>query len=199
VDKFSAKLQELRRTSGLTQVELAKRVGVSQGTISRLESSDGTPDIRLVARVAKAFNEPLANLIPESIREAILNSQHGDQFFAFCGNPFCKENNLDLRGREPMLYWKSGSSYPVEQFDEVNFCTRCGKELVKECPSCKRRLDRAGIMFCITCGTQISPRPTAEDMKEISRRYVEHHNATAGERNVPASDEAQFNEDDIPF
>lgn len=48
-----------RQKMGLSQTELALRVGTKQPVISRLESGAGNPTIDLLRRVAKALNTEL--------------------------------------------------------------------------------------------------------------------------------------------
>jgi ribosome-binding protein aMBF1 (putative translation factor) len=48
-----------RQKMGLSQTELAQRVGTKQPVISRLESGAGNPTLDLLRRVAKALNTEL--------------------------------------------------------------------------------------------------------------------------------------------
>src|SRR4051812_29596067 len=101
MDSFGPRLAELRKQAGLSQAELASVVGVSQATISRLESSNGYPkDMRLLSKISKALGEPLSVLLPEDVLKEF--SHHlGDSFFAFCPNPFCDRNThgIDRNGQ----------------------------------------------------------------------------------------------------
>ncbi len=45
-------LKGMRRSSGLSQAEVAIRLGTTQGTISRWESGSSTPDVSDVAKYA---------------------------------------------------------------------------------------------------------------------------------------------------
>lgn len=47
---------KLRMMRGLTQKELAERVGTHQSSISRLESGDGEPSLSFLRRVVKAMD-----------------------------------------------------------------------------------------------------------------------------------------------
>ena len=43
---------EARRSSGLTQKQLAERTGIAQADISKLESGNGNPSLRTLQRLA---------------------------------------------------------------------------------------------------------------------------------------------------
>lgn len=50
------KLAEIRKKRGLTQEELAKRVGVSRIHIGKIERGDLTGSVKLLARIAKELD-----------------------------------------------------------------------------------------------------------------------------------------------
>ncbi len=50
---------DARKSSGLTQKELAEKTGISQGDISKLENGTGNPSIRTLQRLAKGMNKKL--------------------------------------------------------------------------------------------------------------------------------------------
>lgn len=47
-------VREARKRAGLTQIELAKRAGVPQSTVARVESGTRTPSTDLVERLVRA-------------------------------------------------------------------------------------------------------------------------------------------------
>ena len=55
----------IRRDRGLTQAELAERVGTSQPRIAEFESAQGNPTLRTLAKVALALEVPLAAIVGE--------------------------------------------------------------------------------------------------------------------------------------
>lgn len=64
VSPISLRLQEIRRASGWSQAELARRSGVPQPTISRLEAGKArTIDLDNLERLANALNVNAAALI----------------------------------------------------------------------------------------------------------------------------------------
>ncbi len=54
-----ARIIEGRIKCGLTQSQLAKKIGTKQSAISRLESGNYNPSIQLLEKVAKALNTTL--------------------------------------------------------------------------------------------------------------------------------------------
>lgn len=56
---LALKLRSMRRESGWSQAQLAKRVGVSQQQIAKLEDPDANPTIETIMKVAEAFNMDL--------------------------------------------------------------------------------------------------------------------------------------------
>ena len=48
-------LKEIRLKKGITQVELAKHVGISQQTISHYETGRAKPSLDVAVKLAKAF------------------------------------------------------------------------------------------------------------------------------------------------
>jgi transcriptional regulator with XRE-family HTH domain len=59
------KVERLRREQGMSQVELAEKIGVRQATISRIEASRQNLSLNLLQRVADALNVAPADLLTE--------------------------------------------------------------------------------------------------------------------------------------
>lgn len=49
-----------RRLRGITQTELAKRTGIAQGAISRIESGKANPSVKTLTRLADGLNMNIA-------------------------------------------------------------------------------------------------------------------------------------------
>ena len=62
--KFCDNLRNLRIQSGLTQTELAERLGTSQSSITAWESERREPDFKTIKRLAEFFNIPIGALLP---------------------------------------------------------------------------------------------------------------------------------------
>src|SRR6266508_2508846 len=58
--ELGARIRALREARGLSQTELAKRMGTSQPAIARLEAGRVTPGLDTLDRVADALNVELA-------------------------------------------------------------------------------------------------------------------------------------------
>ena len=64
-------VSRLRHKRGITQAELAERMGSSQSSVARVESGSTLPNLRFLHRVAKALNaKVVVRLVPrEEIAE----------------------------------------------------------------------------------------------------------------------------------
>ena len=60
---FKDRLNKLRVDAGLSQVELAKKIGVSAGAIGNYESGARPPKPEIAARLAEFFNVPVEDLV----------------------------------------------------------------------------------------------------------------------------------------
>jgi len=56
---MKTRIKELRATVGMTQVELAKRVGVRRETIVFLEQGKYNPSLQLAYSIAQVFELPI--------------------------------------------------------------------------------------------------------------------------------------------
>ena len=59
------RIRQYRKQKGLTQLELADRVGTTAATISRLETSDMTVSMDWLSRFSAIFHVPVSELIDE--------------------------------------------------------------------------------------------------------------------------------------
>ena len=62
-------IRQLRERKGLTQNELAERIGVSGKAVSKWETNRGLPDISIMGDLAGALGVSIAELLPGDLRE----------------------------------------------------------------------------------------------------------------------------------
>lgn len=61
---FAARLRELRRSRGMTQLQLAREANVTVSYMWRLETGGAAPGIDLVDRLARALGTTITELLP---------------------------------------------------------------------------------------------------------------------------------------
>ncbi|TWT59713.1 helix-turn-helix domain-containing protein [Rubinisphaera italica] len=66
VNRFAARLRELRSSRGMTQKELAQVAQITPTYVWRLETGKVAPGIDLIERLAKGLQTTIADLIPET-------------------------------------------------------------------------------------------------------------------------------------
>ena len=86
----SATIKHLREERGLTQAELAERIGVSSKTVSKWETAKGLPDISLLQPLAQALNISVIELMngEHIINQNISANMLRSKFYVcpLCGN-----------------------------------------------------------------------------------------------------------------
>ena len=66
------KISELRKKNGLSQEELAEKVGVARQTISKWELGETSPDISQSKKLSKIFNISLDELTDNDIKNILV-------------------------------------------------------------------------------------------------------------------------------
>lgn len=61
-ERLANRLKERRTELGLTQAELAERVGVTRKTVNTVENGVFTPSATLAIKLARALNVPVEQL-----------------------------------------------------------------------------------------------------------------------------------------
>ena len=71
MDDVGAVVKKIRTQRGISQVELAKRAGLTQGYIAKLESADydTNPSVEVALRLAKALGVEIGALVTPSARK----------------------------------------------------------------------------------------------------------------------------------
>jgi len=60
--KLTTRVKEFRLQKGLTQEQLAEKVGVRRETIIHLENGRYNPSLKLAFQISRVLEEPLENL-----------------------------------------------------------------------------------------------------------------------------------------
>lgn len=66
---FSEKLKEIRKNEGLSQEQLAEKIGVSRQAITKWETGKGLPDVENMVIIAEIFKTTLDELLRDSVAE----------------------------------------------------------------------------------------------------------------------------------
>ncbi len=61
-ERLASRLKEVRSQLGLTQAELAERVGVTRKTVNTVENGVFVPSALLALKLARALGEPVEGL-----------------------------------------------------------------------------------------------------------------------------------------
>ena len=76
--KIGYKLRDLRKASGITQSELAVRLGMTPGAVSQIENDLITPSLNTLIHIAKIFQKPIEYFISTSLTD---NNYKGYRIF----------------------------------------------------------------------------------------------------------------------
>ena len=71
--EIGKKIMELRKKNGLSQEELAEKVGVARQTISKWELGETSPDIKQSKELSKIFNVSVDDLIDNDLQNVVLS------------------------------------------------------------------------------------------------------------------------------
>lgn len=64
MNEVGERIKQARTSKGITQKELAERIGVTQQNLAQYERGKRNPKIKTIKRFAQALNIPLMELIP---------------------------------------------------------------------------------------------------------------------------------------
>ncbi|MCM1157142.1 MAG: helix-turn-helix domain-containing protein [Bacteroidales bacterium] len=67
---FSEKLKEIRKKEGISQEQLAERIGVSRQAITKWETGKGLPDVENIVIIAEIFKTTIDELLMDSVAKA---------------------------------------------------------------------------------------------------------------------------------
>ena len=105
IDKFSYRLIVLMEDFNMSQVDLAKKIGISNVTISRYLSGDRIPRLDVITKIASAFNVSIDYLLGISDKKNNDHSQENhdldiallaQSLFNLEGNNHLYKNQIEL-------------------------------------------------------------------------------------------------------
>ena len=70
--EIGKKIMDLRKKNGLSQEELAEKVGVARQTISKWELGETSPDLKQSKELSKIFNVSLDELVNNDIKNVLV-------------------------------------------------------------------------------------------------------------------------------
>lgn len=68
---FSEKLKEIRKKEGISQEQLAERIGVTRQAITKWETGKGLPDVENMAIIAEIFKTSIDELLRDSVTKPV--------------------------------------------------------------------------------------------------------------------------------
>ena len=68
---FSEKLKEIRKKEGISQEQLAEKIGVTRQAITKWETGKGLPDVENMAIIAEIFKTTIDELLRDSVTKAV--------------------------------------------------------------------------------------------------------------------------------
>ena len=67
---FSEKLKEIRKKEGISQEQLAEKIGVTRQAITKWETGKGLPDVENMVIIAEIFKTTIDELLMDSVTKA---------------------------------------------------------------------------------------------------------------------------------
>lgn len=71
-ENIGKNIMRLRKLTGMTQLELAEKLGYSDKSVSKWEQGNGIPDVRTLVQIAECFNVSVDDLIRENAEKAVM-------------------------------------------------------------------------------------------------------------------------------
>jgi len=153
---LAQKITEARKKRGLTQAELAKQADVQQGTVSRIEKGETTPNRNTIVSLCNALD-----LLPSELGlqvEGEYMVSKSTIVIREYSNPFGSPESFGIQIFHP-LFTRSESNQSIQ------YCPYSGNKLTDSCNTCGDPLFvRKGTIarFCPTCGSTYELVPTKE-------------------------------------
>lgn len=89
-EHLGSRIKELRQSAGLTLTQLARKAGLSQGYLSKIENSRNAPPVSTLLMIARALNVTMGELFGENdVRRPLSLVRRGErQYVAKDGSVF---------------------------------------------------------------------------------------------------------------
>lgn len=87
MESLGSRIKYLREKSNISQIEFAKKIGVSNAVLSRYESGDRKPDYDTLNLIADYFDVSVDYLLGRTDTPEPLNDKEEAEFQAFANNP----------------------------------------------------------------------------------------------------------------
>jgi DNA-binding XRE family transcriptional regulator len=162
-----------RQAAGLTQRELAERVGISQTTVSRLEAGQRIASLspEAIEAISKEVNTPIMELIAGSPMGYLADQRPLTEFRAYCPNLACLSNQELSKAGTGTWTHIMDCPYPPSMWEQIEYCIQCRHRLVKQCPKCGQPIISAEYLFCARCGRKLRDEVTEETIAKWRKRY----------------------------
>lgn len=127
---LNEKIAFLRKQNGLTQEEVANKLGVTNQAVSKWELSQSCPDIELLPKLAHIFNVSVDKLLGNekktdfeelisTIRSFFANLPNNEAFFYSYRIASILHETAITDGYKKYLPWKEGRSYSIEDIKSL--------------------------------------------------------------------------------
>jgi len=116
---FKKRLTELRKKSGLSQYELAEKLGFSRGKYSNYEQGTRQPDYETLQKIADYFNVTTDYLLGRSDKPNYTAEQEDNENYDSIQeiNRLLKEYGIDQSGFFDIEKWKAMGPEEIKQLE----------------------------------------------------------------------------------
>jgi transcriptional regulator with XRE-family HTH domain len=110
--KIGQKLKGMRIEKGFSTMEVAEKLDISESTYRRYEADKSFPDVFVLDKIAKIYDKPLNDILPEGL--TVINNNNGEYSnnAGYIVNQYLSEKLIEqyeerLKEKdEQIAYWK---------------------------------------------------------------------------------------------
>ena len=151
------KILELRKKNGLSQEELAEKVGVARQTISKWELGETSPDLKQSKELSKIFNVSLDELVDNNTKDVIIEKVSNTEKLAgliikilkFIGIAFLLILVIDVIAfivfafnKDSMITKSASGVEMVCTLNEEDYIIEVGSDGYFNCSNCSKELQK---------------------------------------------------------